>query len=180
MARHQARKKDALAPGSQSSWQLRLLLLRSDHRARSLWDIEFLEQLPKPLAVFGEIDRFGRSADDVYAAALRGSERFSGVCPPNCTITPTGAPADASCSQTAKTSSSVSGLEVEAIAGVVVGRDRLGIAVDHDSFVAVLAQRVGGVAATIVELNSLPYAVRAGAEDDDFLFAVGAASSSSS
>src|SRR5882762_8978321 len=28
-------------------------------------------------------------------AAFRGSARFRGVCPPNCTITPTGAPPDA-------------------------------------------------------------------------------------
>jgi hypothetical protein len=33
-------------------------------------------------------------------------------------------------------------LEVEAVAGIVIGRDRLGIAVDHDGLVAIFAQRV--------------------------------------
>src|SRR6267378_1371333 len=60
-------------------------------------------------------------------------------------------------------------LEVEAVAGIVVGRDRLRIAVDHDGFVAILAQRVAGVAAAIIKFNSLPDAVGTGTEDDDFL-----------
>ena len=60
-------------------------------------------------------------------------------------------------------------LEVEAVAGVVVGGDGLGIAVDHDGLVAVLAQGEGGVAAAVVELDSLPDAVGTAAEDDDLL-----------
>ena len=61
-------------------------------------------------------------------------------------------------------------LEVEAVAGVVVGGDRLGIAVDHDGLVTIFAQRVAGMAAAVVELDSLPNAVGAGAKNDDFLF----------
>ena len=53
-------------------------------------------------------------------------------------------------------------LEVEAVAGVVVGRDRLGIAVDHDGFVTILTQRVTGVAAAVIEFNSLPDPIRTG------------------
>jgi hypothetical protein len=34
---------------------------------------------------------------------------FSGVCPPNCTITPSSSPRDISMSQTSSTSSTVSG-----------------------------------------------------------------------
>ena len=60
-------------------------------------------------------------------------------------------------------------LEIEAVGGVVVGRHRLRIAVDHDRFVAGLAQREAGVAAAIVELDALADAVRAAAEDDDLL-----------
>ena len=60
-------------------------------------------------------------------------------------------------------------LEVQAVAGVVVGRDRLRIAIDHDGFVAVFAQREAGVAAAVIKLDSLPDAVRPGTEDDDFL-----------
>ena len=59
-------------------------------------------------------------------------------------------------------------LEVEAVARVVVGGDGFGVAVDHDGLVAVFAKREGGMAAAVVELDALPYAVGAAAEDDDF------------
>ena len=60
-------------------------------------------------------------------------------------------------------------LEVEAVAGVVIGRDGLRIAVDHDRLIAELLQREGSVAAAVIELDSLPDAVRAAAQDHDFL-----------
>src|SRR5208282_963601 len=63
--------------------------------------------------------------------------------------------------------------EVEAVAGVVVGRDRLRIAVDHDGFVAVFTQRVTGVAAAVIKFNALPDAVGTGTENDDFLLRSG-------
>jgi hypothetical protein len=61
------------------------------------------------------------------------------------------------------------GLEVEAVGGVVVGADRLGVAVDHDGLVARLGEREAGVAAAVVELDPLADAVGAAAEDDDLL-----------
>ena len=60
-------------------------------------------------------------------------------------------------------------LEIEPVRGVVVGRDRLRIAVDHDGLVAGVAQREAGMAAAIVELDALADAVRAAAEDHDLL-----------
>ena len=60
-------------------------------------------------------------------------------------------------------------LEIEPVRGVVVGRHRLRIAVDHDGLVADLLEREGGVAAAIIELDALADAVRAAAEDDDLL-----------
>src|SRR5207244_4264572 len=56
-------------------------------------------------------------------------------------------------------------LEIEPVGGVVVGRDRLRIAIDHDRFVAGLLECEGGVAAAIVELDALADAVRPAAED---------------
>jgi hypothetical protein len=61
--------------------------------------------------------------------------------------------------------------EIQPVRGVVVGRDGLGVAVDHDGFIAGVAQREGGVAAAIVELDALADAVRPAAEDDDLLAA---------
>ena len=60
-------------------------------------------------------------------------------------------------------------LEVEAITGVVIGRDRFRIAVDHDGLVTIVAQRKRRVAATVVKLDSLPDAIRPAAQNDHFL-----------
>ena len=60
-------------------------------------------------------------------------------------------------------------LEIEPIRGVVVGRNRLGIAVDHDRLVARLAQSETGMAAAIVELDALPDPVRSAAQNDDLV-----------
>ena len=56
-------------------------------------------------------------------------------------------------------------LEVQPVGGVVVGRHRLRVAVDHDGLVAVLAQRLHGVDAAVVELDPLADAVGAAAQD---------------
>ena len=63
-------------------------------------------------------------------------------------------------------------LEVEAIRRVVVGRHRLGVAVDHHRVVAERAEALDGVHAAVVELDPLADPVRAGAEDDDARAAV--------
>ena len=57
------------------------------------------------------------------------------------------------------------GLEVQPVGGVVVGRDRLGIAVDHDRVAARFAHGHGGVHAAVVELDPLPDPVGPGAKD---------------
>ena len=56
-------------------------------------------------------------------------------------------------------------LEIQAVGRVVIGRDGLGVAVDHDGLEPCLAQGETGVAATIVELDPLADAVRPAAED---------------
>ena len=58
-------------------------------------------------------------------------------------------------------------LEVQPVRRVVVGRNGLGVAVDHDRLVAGVAQRHGGVDAAVVELDALADPVWARAEDDD-------------
>ena len=61
------------------------------------------------------------------------------------------------------------GLEVQAVGGIVVGRDGFWIAVDHDRFVPVFAQRKRGVHAAVVELDALPDPIRTAAEDHHLL-----------
>ena len=60
-------------------------------------------------------------------------------------------------------------LEVQAIGRVVVGRDGLGVAVDHDGLEPVLAQRERRMHAAVVELDALADPVGAAAEHDDLL-----------
>ena len=57
-------------------------------------------------------------------------------------------------------------LEVEAGRGVEVGRDRLGVGVDHDRLPALLAQRGGRPHRAVVELDALADAHRSRADDE--------------
>ena len=61
-------------------------------------------------------------------------------------------------------------LEVEPARGVVVGGDRLRVAVDHDGLVAGLGEREGRVHAGVVELDALTDPVRPAAQDDHLGF----------
>ena len=58
-------------------------------------------------------------------------------------------------------------LEIKPVGGVVIRRDRLRIAVDHDGLVARFLQREAGMDTAIVELDTLADAVRTAPEDDD-------------
>ena len=71
-------------------------------------------------------------------------------------------------------------LEVEPVGGVVVGRDRLGVAVDHHGLVAERPEGLDGVDAAVVELDALPDPIRPRAEDHDPRLTAGSSASSSS
>ena len=68
---------------------------------------------------------------------------------------------------TSSTLSRVERLEVEAAAGVVIGRDRLGVVVDDHRVIADLANRPGSAHRAVVELDALADADGAGAHHDD-------------
>ena len=59
--------------------------------------------------------------------------------------------------------------EVKAVGGVIVGRHRLGVAIDHDRLIAGRRQLKRRVHARVVEFDALPDAVGPGAEDDHFV-----------
>ena len=82
----------------------------------------------------GEVPRIGTPAFSSASASL------SGVWPPNCTITPSACRCCARCRRS-RARPRRQRLEIEPVGGVVVGRHRLRIAVDHDGLVAGLAQR---------------------------------------
>ena len=71
-------------------------------------------------------------------------------------------------------------LEVQLVRDVEVGRDGLGVGVDHDRLVSLLAERQRGAHAAVVELDALPDPVGPAAEDDTDCRPIGGASLSSS
>ena len=65
------------------------------------------------------------------------------------------------------------GLKIQPVRGVVVGRHRFRIAIDHDGFITGFGQRKAGMAAAIIEFDALPNAVGAAAKNDDLFFGGG-------
>ena len=108
-----------------------------------------------------------RSRESGTPASLSPCARPSAVWPPSCTTTPTSSPLWRLGVDDLEHVLERERLEVEPVAGVVVGRDRLRVAVDHDGLEAGIRERERGVHAAVVELDALPDAVRAGAQDDD-------------
>ena len=62
-------------------------------------------------------------------------------------------------------------LEVKFVAGVVIGRNRFRVRIDHDRFKSELAQCEGGVHATVIKFNPLADPVRSAAENHHLAFA---------
>src|SRR5450830_1311881 len=125
-------------------------------------DAELLEELPEAPAIFGQVDRLLRRAEDGDAGL---GQR----------------PGDLERRLTAELDDHSLGLlvgddvghvfegerlEIQAVGDVVVGGDRLGVAVDHDRLVAHLAGGQRGVHAAVVELDALADAVGPRTEDD--------------
>ena len=126
-----------------------------------LGDLQPVQQLLEALAVLGQVDGVGRGAEDRDAGVLQRLGQLQRRL---------AAELDDDAQQLAVRLLDVDQLqhvlggqrlEVEAVGGVVVGGDRLGVAVDHDRLDADLVQREGRVAAAVVELDALADAVRA-------------------
>ncbi len=134
-----------------------------------LLELELVDQLGEALAVFGQVDRIGRSAEDRDPGIFQRLRQLERRLP---------AELDDHAHQRAvllldpQDFEHVLGgqrLEIEPVGGVVIGRNGLRVAVYHDGFKAIFGQREAGVAAAIVELDPLPDAVRPAAQDHDLL-----------
>ncbi len=126
-------------------------------------DPELREQLPEPFAVLGEVDRLVGRPEHLEPGRLdrpRQLQRRLAAELDHDTFRPLPL-ADR------EHVLDVEGLEVEPVGRVVVRRDRLRVAVDHDRLVAERAEALRRVDAAVVELDPLADPVRAGAEDDD-------------
>ena len=133
--------------------------------ALRLQDADLFGKLLEVVAVFGEVDVVRARPDDVRARrpqALRQIERRL--------------PAELDDHARARFAAvdvhdvfERERLEIQFVAGVVVGRNGLRVRVHHDDLVPGLPQRERRVTAAVVELDPLPDPVRTAAEDHDRL-----------
>ena len=129
--------------------------------------VELLEQLAEALAVLGAVDGVGARAEELDARVLQRHGQAQRRLPAELDDDALGLLDVEDLEHVLARER----LEVQPVGRVVVGRHRLGVAVDHDRLVAVLAQRLHGVDAAVVELDALADAVGPAAEDDDLLLA---------
>src|SRR3989442_823030 len=141
------------------------LVERACGRAGRLHQPQFVEESREALAVLGTVDGIGRGAQDRDARLLERDRQLQRRLAAELHD-------DAERPLLLDDVQHVlerERLEVETVGGVVVGGDRLLIAVDHDRFHAELFQREGRVNAAVVELDALADPVGTRAQDDDLL-----------
>ena len=128
-----------------------------------LRDSQLFQQPPEPAPIFRKIDRFRRRANNRHAVALQFQRQIQRRLPAKLHDHALRLLALHDRQHVFQRQR----LEVQPVRRVVVGRHRLRIAIHHDRFVAVFAQRKRRVAAAIVELNSLRDAIRPAAQNHD-------------
>ncbi len=137
------------------------LVVRVRGARRRVRDLEPVEHLGETPPVLGEIDRLRLRAHDRHTGCLEGACELEGRLPAE-GHDDAGRPLGLDDVHHVFEGER---LEVEAVGGVVVGGDGLGVAVHHDRLEAALSERVGRVHAAVVELDALPDTVGPSAED---------------
>ena len=166
---HPARRRGAPVPGTRSRPATATASAAVVAVPPGGWGMpEASAQVVPPLAVLGQVDRGRRRAEHQVLGDARGQLQ-RGLAPEadDHADQPSGA-ARGGLFGLDHVGQVLVGqwLEVEAVGGVVVGRDRLGIAVDHDGLEPGVAQRHRRVHAAVVELDALADPVGSRAEDD--------------
>ena len=133
-----------------------------------LFEAELVEQALELVAVFGEIDRIDRGAENGNAGVLQRLGQFERGLAAELHDHALERPRLLLLGQDLQHVLAGQRLEIKPVRCVVVGGNRLRIAVDHDGFIAGVAERETGVAAAIVEFDALPDAVWPAPENDDF------------
>src|SRR5208283_2302176 len=131
-----------------------------------LRDFLFFEKPAETAAIFSQIDGFRSGANDGNAIALQFESKIERRLAPELDDHAT----RLFFFDDGENVFESERLEVKTVRGVVVGRNRLRIAIDHDSFEAIGAKSEAGMAAAVIEFNALPDAVGAAAENHDLLF----------
>lgn len=139
---------------------------------------ELIEDDLKSFAVFGCVDHVRRGADDLHASRFESLRQIERCLSAELHDHAVGIHAVADVEHVLGRQR----FEEQQVRRVVVGADGFRIRVDHDRFDAQLPQREAGVTAAVIELDPLPDAIRAAAENHDPLLArlLGGVSSSDS
>ena len=114
-----------------------------------------LDQFSELFAVFRQFDGGDTGSDDRHPASCRRCAKFSGVWPPNCTMTPSGFFHIHDIHHVLKGQR----FKIQPVGNVIIGGDRLRVGVDHDRFISQRFQGKGRVHAAIIELDPLADAV---------------------
>ena len=143
--------------------------LRRRRAARRLRNAEIPQQLVEPLPILGEVDRVRRRAENRDAGFLQRQRQLQRRLAAELHHARHVDVAFALALDHRHHVLERQRLEVEPIGGVVVGRHRLGIAVDHHGLEPLGLEAEHRVTAAVIELDALADAVGAAAEDDDLL-----------
>lgn len=119
---------------------------------------ELVEQRREPVAVLGKVDGGRLRAHDVHALIGKCSRELERRLPAK------GHDDAIGCLRIDDIHDVLvgNGLEVEAVGGVVVGRNRLGIAVHHDCLVSERLECIACLDAAVIELDALTDAIGTG------------------
>ena len=135
------------------------------HAGFRLRNAELLHDFVEELAVFRQRDRLRRSAEDLDAVGFQVVRQIKGSLSAELHD-------DAQRFFLAVDGEHVfqsQRLEVKLVGSVVVGRDGLGVAVDHHGLKPGVPDREGGMHTAVVEFDALTYAVRSASQDHDLV-----------
>ena len=145
------------------------LLDRIGDAVLRLLQSQLVEHALEAVAVFGEVDGVGRGAEDRHVGGLQRTRELERGLAAELHDHAVQRAVLAFGRDDLEHVLGGQRLEIQSVGGVVVGRHRFRIAVDHDGLEAGVVQREAGVAAAIVELDALADPVRSAAEDDDLV-----------
>src|ERR1700676_1704407 len=128
---------------------------------RWLIEAKAIQQRGKVLPVFGHFNALGLCSNDVYSIGLESIREIERCLPAKLD---NGGPTFFMLIDIQYVLESQR-LEIEFVAGVIIGRNRFRIRINHDGFEAFFFQGKRGVHATVVELDSLTDSIRAAAQD---------------
>ena len=143
-------------------------------RARRLRDTDAVEEFFEAAAVLGDVDRFGRRADDRCGGVVQRPREVNCRLPAELHdrwrhLAAAFGAISSLVLQNVADRFFVERLEVQAVAGVEVRRDRFRVGVHHDRAVTGLVQRPSRVDRTVVEFDALTDADRPATDDDGLL-----------